>query len=69
MTVKDLPKGTQLPLEVTLPTCPVCLHTGKIPSAPSRRDFCTGGLKSPHRSTKMVDRLFKEVLDPDQKGR
>lgn len=52
-------------LTVTLPVCPVegCGTVGKIPSAPSRRDYCTGGTKSPHRSTKMVDRLFKEVTD------
>lgn len=51
------------PLEVVLPCCPICLHTGKIPSAPSRRDYCNGGLKSPHRSTKMVEKLFREVTD------
>lgn len=62
---------TRVPLQVYLPVCPIegCETIGKIPSASSRRDFCTGGTKNPHRSTKMESRLFVEVIEqPDLKA-
>lgn len=57
---------TRTPLQVSLPTCPVCSHVGKIPSTPQRRDHCTGGTKNPHRSTKMESKLFVEVIEDQE---
>lgn len=52
------------PLTVELPVCPVetCRHVGKLPASISRKDWCNGGLRSPHKACKMETRVFVEQV-------
>jgi hypothetical protein len=50
-------------LEVELPVCPVpdCGLIGKLPSHITRKDWCNGGTRNPHRPVKMEKRRFVEA--------
>lgn len=61
--------ATTEPLTVELPVCPHpdCRRVGKLPAHISRKDWCSGGIRTPHKATKMVNRVFvQQPLEGDQ---
>jgi hypothetical protein len=57
------------PLRVELPVCPVegCRRVGRLPSHFTRKGFCSGGVKNPHKPIRMEKRVF-EAVDPEPVG-
>ncbi len=52
------------PLEVTLPVCPECGLVSKQPHTPARgRVVCVGPRGEIHKRVRMVNRLFREVVE------